>query len=90
MGSDRQPDLDEIEACLSAVVDGRMSRSDADQWAGRWIRDNGLDWDEVSWWALDLIHGIDMQVGPEGGFLHDDDQLRGWLEHLRKRHAGSA
>ncbi|HEX5541902.1 MAG TPA: hypothetical protein VFX60_10135 [Micromonospora sp.] len=33
MGSDHQPELDEIEACLAALVDGRMSRDAADRWA---------------------------------------------------------
>ncbi len=89
MSFDRQPGVDEIEAYLSAVVDGQISRSEADRWAGRWMQDEGLDWDEVSWWALDLIHGIDLQVGPEGPFLHDDEQVRGWLEELRKRRVSS-
>jgi hypothetical protein len=85
-----QPGLDEIEGCLSAIVDGRMSRDDADRWAARWIADDSLEWDELAWWALNLIHGIDLPVGPEGDFVHDDEQIRSWLLELRQRRNESA
>jgi hypothetical protein len=88
MGSDYQPDLDDIEACLSAVVAGRMSRDGADRWAARWTADDSLQWDDLAWWTLTLIHGIDMPIGPEGGFLHDDEQIRGWLLELRQQREG--
>ncbi|MFI7368159.1 hypothetical protein ACIBO4_39070 [Streptomyces sp. NPDC050149] len=83
-----QPDLGEIEACFAAVVEGRMSRDAADRWAGRWVVDDTLGWDELSWWALGLLYGIDLRVGLEEPYLNDDDQVRGWLEELRRRRAG--
>jgi hypothetical protein len=89
MGSDQQPDLDDIEDCLSAVVDGRMSRGDAVRWAARWAIDDSAEWDELSRWALNLIHGIDLPAGPQGGFLHDDEQVRGWLRAVRQRRGGA-
>ncbi|MGW6704524.1 hypothetical protein ACWGDE_06495 [Streptomyces sp. NPDC054956] len=83
-----QPDLDEIEAWFAAVVEGRTSRDAADRWAGQWAADDTLDWDELSWWALSLLHGIDLRPGPGEPYLHDDEQVRGWLEALRRRRAG--
>jgi hypothetical protein len=41
--------------------------------------------DEVVWWALDLLHGIDMPAGPDGGLLHEDDQVRTWLVEFHVR-----
>ncbi|MFD3542222.1 hypothetical protein ACFWUQ_22410 [Streptomyces sp. NPDC058662] len=86
--SDGQPELDEIEAWFVAVVEGRVSRDAADRWAGRWVDDDALDWDEVSWWALRLLYGIDLRPGPGEPYLHDDGQVGGWLEELRRRRSG--
>lgn len=83
-----QPDLDEIESCFAAVVEGRASRNTADRWAAGWVIDDTLVWDELSWWALRLLHGIDVRSGPGEPYLHDDEQVRGWLEELRWRRAG--
>ncbi|MDT9684555.1 hypothetical protein RND61_21210 [Streptomyces sp. TRM76323] len=87
MSGDRRPDPDEVEACLAAVVEGRVSREAADRWAGRRVADDALAWDEPSWWALGLLHGIDLRPGPGEPYLHDDEQVRGWLEELRRRRA---
>ncbi|THA85383.1 hypothetical protein [Streptomyces sp. A0592] len=83
-----QPDLDEIDARFAAVAEGRTSRDAADRWAARWVTDDGLEWDDLSWWALQLLHGIDLRPGPEEPYLHDDEQVRGWLKELRRRRAG--
>ncbi|MGW6984019.1 hypothetical protein ACWGE1_32025 [Streptomyces sp. NPDC054932] len=88
MSGGGQPDLDEIEARFAAVVEGRVSRDAADRWAQRWVVDDTREWDELSWWALGLLYGIDLRVGPEEPYLHDDEQVRGWLEELRRRRAG--
>lgn len=80
-----QPGLDEIEQHFVAVLDGRLSRDQADRWAARWLADSGLSWEDLAWWALDLLHGVDLTTGPDGPFLHDDEQLRAWLHELRRR-----
>ncbi|RZQ62117.1 hypothetical protein [Amycolatopsis suaedae] len=80
-----QPDLDAIEAKLAAVVDGSMSREAADRWAARWYTADHLRWDELSWWALGCLYGIDLQHGPGGEYLHDRSQVAGWLAELRHR-----
>ncbi|MFD7560435.1 hypothetical protein ACFV9E_38820 [Streptomyces sp. NPDC059835] len=85
MDAGRQPTLDEIEEGFAALVDGRLSRDEADRWAGRWVADDGLDWDDTSSWALNLLHGIDLPADESGVHLHDDEQLRSWLAELRKR-----
>ncbi|WP_284578290.1 hypothetical protein [Streptomyces sp. 2P-4] len=88
MSGGARPDLDEIEACFAAVVEGRLSRDAADRWAGRWVVDDTLAWDELSWWALRLLYGIDLRMGPEEPYLHDNEQVQEWLEELRRRRTG--
>ncbi|MFI9310618.1 hypothetical protein [Streptomyces triculaminicus] len=85
MDAGRQPTLHEIEDRFVAIVEGRLTRDEVDRWAGRWVTDDGLDWDDVSWWALSLLHGIDLPAGESGGYLHDDEQVSEWLAELRKR-----
>ncbi|WP_051830828.1 MULTISPECIES: hypothetical protein [Streptomyces] len=80
-----QPDLDEIERWFAAVADGRVSREEADRWAGRWLLDDELGWDELSLWALGLLYGIDLPVAPGGPYLHGEAQVREWLAQLRRR-----
>ncbi|MEU9109266.1 hypothetical protein AB0D54_34060 [Streptomyces xanthophaeus] len=87
MNSGGQPDLDEIEACFVALLEGRLARDAVDRWAGRWVTDDGLEWNELSWWALGLLYGIDLRHGPGEDYLHDDIQVREWLVELRDRRA---
>jgi hypothetical protein len=79
------PDLDDVEEILVAVVEGRLSRDDADRWATRWVVDDTLRWDELTWWTLNLLCGIDLRHGPDGPYLHDDAQLHEWLLELSRR-----
>ncbi|MGC2998639.1 hypothetical protein ACPF8X_09715 [Streptomyces sp. G35A] len=44
-------------------------------------------WDDLSWWALNRLHGIDLPASDGGGYLHDDEQLRERLAEPRKRRA---
>ncbi|MFD9725340.1 hypothetical protein [Streptomyces sp. NPDC059072] len=85
MDAGHQPTLDEIEERFAALVDGRLSRDEADRWAGWWVAVDGLDWDDTSWWALTLLHGIDLPADESGAYLHDDEQVRSWLAELRRR-----
>ncbi|WP_369805817.1 LppA family lipoprotein [Amycolatopsis sp. M39] len=43
-----------------------MTRDAVDRWAGRWLTDESLLWEALDWWALDLVHGIDLRHGPGG------------------------
>jgi hypothetical protein len=85
MNSVPQPTLDEIEDRFVAVVEGRLTRDEADRWAGGWVAQDQLDWDDLSWWALNLLYGTDLPAGPAAGDLHDDEQVRSWLAELRRR-----
>lgn len=85
MSENRQPNLDDIEERLAAVVAGQMSRDAADRWAGRWVTDDELEWDDLEWWALNKLFGIDLPAGPDQGYLHDDEQVHEWLQELRNR-----
>lgn len=85
MSGNGQPNLDEIEEHLAAVVTGQMTRDAADRWARRWVTADELKWDDLEWWALNLLFGIDLRAGPDQGYLHDDEQVREWLQELRNR-----
>ncbi|MET8969587.1 hypothetical protein [Streptomyces hydrogenans] len=85
MDSHDPPPLDEIEERFVSLVVGRMSRDEADRWAEWWVREDGVVWDEVSWWALNRLYGIDLPAGDGRGYLHDDEQVRAWLGELRRR-----
>lgn len=82
---DVQPNLEEIEARFVAVLEGRLTRDDADRWATRWLLDDTLVWGELERWALDRLSGIDLRPGPTDDYLHDEDQVRTWLQELRDR-----
>ncbi len=63
MKGDEQPGLEEIEQCFIAVLDGRMSRDEADRWAARWVADDDLAWDgdgakgpRLYDWAAGMLH----------------------------------
>ncbi|MER7758166.1 hypothetical protein [Streptomyces sp. NPDC097619] len=75
----------EIEERFVALIEGRLSRDEADRWAARRTAAEGLDWDDTSWWALNPLHGVDLPAGPDGRYLHDEEQLRTWLTELRHR-----
>ena len=49
--------------------------------------EDGIVWDDLSWWALNCLYGIDLPAGDSDGYLHDDEQVRAWLAELRKRRA---
>ncbi|WP_377273437.1 hypothetical protein [Peterkaempfera sp. SMS 1(5)a] len=85
MDCDHQPTLDEITECLVALAEGRLTRDEADRWAARWVAEDELAWDALSWWALNLLHGIDLPAAGSGGYLHDDEQIHTWLAELRTR-----
>lgn len=41
--------------------------------------------DETIWWALGMLSGIDLRDGPDEPYLHDDEQVLGWLTEFRER-----
>jgi hypothetical protein len=81
------PTREEVEGWLVALVMGSRSRDEADRWAAQWFNDVDVAvvGDDVVWWALGLLHGIDMPVDRDGTFLHDDEQVRQWLVEFRGR-----
>ncbi|MGW2554503.1 hypothetical protein [Streptomyces sp. NPDC001635] len=84
---DVQPTLDEIEDRFVALAEGRLTRDDADRWAAHWVTNSDLVCDDLAWWALNLLHGIDLPADATGRFLHDDEQVLAWLRGLRLRRA---
>lgn len=69
---------------LSALVDGRISRDDADRWAMTWV--NAADPPEMPatiWKALLRMAGCDLRHGPGQEYLHSEKQLKEWLRELK-------
>ncbi|MFG3185397.1 hypothetical protein [Streptomyces nigra] len=87
MDAGGQPTLDEIEERFVRLVAGRLPRDEADRWAARWVMEDGIVWDDLSWWALNRLHGVDLPAGEGASYLHDDEQVRIWLTELRTRRA---
>ncbi|MFI7499695.1 hypothetical protein ACIBVL_14585 [Streptomyces sp. NPDC049687] len=87
MDASGQPTLDEIEDRFVELVAGWLSRDEADRWAARWVMEDRFVWDDLSWWALNRLYGIDLPASDGGGYLHDAEQVREWLAELRKRRA---
>ncbi|MEV7449379.1 hypothetical protein, partial [Streptomyces nigra] len=87
MDAGGQPTRDEIEERFVRLVAGRLPRDEADRWAARWVMEDGIVWDDLSWWALNRLHGVDLPAGEGGSYLHDDEQVRMWLTELRTRRA---
>jgi hypothetical protein len=70
-----------VAAQFVALLNGSLTRDDVDRWASQW---DGTDVeDDLVWWALDKLHGIDMTHGPGGQYLHDEKQIANWLAKLR-------
>jgi hypothetical protein len=88
MSSTQPPSREQVEAHLLALLDGSQSREQVDRWATQWMTLSDADDvipDELVWWALTLLHGVDLRHGEAGPYLHDDEQLRGWLDDFRAR-----
>ena len=80
------PSRADIEARFIALLDGSQSRAEVDRWAGRTMAaldSAGVEVDEEVWRALGILYGIDLRDGPEKPYLHDDEQIRGWLTEFR-------
>jgi len=78
------PSRVEVEERLRGVVEGRLSRDEADRWAMQWVAadDPGVE-DRLVWDALMKLAGIDLP-DLDGGLLHDDEQVAEWLEQFRQ------
>jgi hypothetical protein len=76
-----------VESWFVAVLDGSRSRDAADRWAHQRMLDpeEDIDVDETVWWGLDILCGIDLRPGPDAPYLHNDEQVGGWLREFRAR-----
>ena len=85
-GHEPPPTRGDISEWLTAILAGTRTRAEADEWAAQWHgrRADCLVTDEVTWWAVDLLHGIDLP-DLDGEFLHDDEQVEQWLEEFHRR-----
>ncbi|WP_199714809.1 hypothetical protein [Micromonospora radicis] len=89
-GPPTPPSRVDVEARFAAILDGGQSRDEVDRWATRALRSlECAEVDEVIWWALGVLSGVDLRHGPGGPYLHDDEQVLGWLVEFRKRSAPS-
>ncbi|WP_326631876.1 hypothetical protein OIE67_44495 [Nonomuraea fuscirosea] len=85
------PTRADIEAHFECLISGAMTRDEVDRWAARWVADEAAEVDDdLVWWALERLCGIDLRIGPEGEYLHDEDQIAGWLREFRRQVKASA
>jgi hypothetical protein len=88
MSSTQPPTRSQVEAQFLGLLDGSRSREQVDQWAAQWMAlpdAAAVVVDEPVWWALTLLHGVDLRHSQAGPYLHDDEQLRRWLDDFRAR-----
>jgi hypothetical protein len=72
-----------VEEQFVALLSGSLTRDEVDRWAAQW---DGADIDDdLVWWALDKLHGIDMTHGHRGQYLHDEKQIASWLAMFRSQ-----
>jgi hypothetical protein len=79
----RPPSSNEVENVFLDLTSGRLSREDADVWAGQWVyADEPPDMEDSLWEALLHLAGCDLQL-PGGEYLHSDEQVQEWLNQFR-------
>jgi hypothetical protein len=77
------PTLPEVEAMLTALIAGRISREEANQWAGQWVyASESSQMPSAVWNALLHLAGCDLRHGPAEEYLHPVEQFEEWLEEL--------
>ena len=78
------PTFSEVEAKLTALIAGHISRDEADRWAGQWVYASELtEMPPAVWSALLLLAGCDLRHGPGEDYLHTVEQFEEWLAELR-------
>ncbi len=86
MTPDPAPKPVEIDQAFSDLLAGVRSRDEVDRWAAHWVAaDDPAVSDPDVWWALTILCGIDLSAGPNGPYLHPDEQVAEWLAEFRKR-----
>lgn len=77
------PSVSDVIAVFDSLLAGSLSRSDASDWAMRWVAamDPGID-DEAVWDALTLLGKVDLTHGVGQPFLYPDDQVAEWRADL--------
>jgi len=82
------PTRADVERKFVELLAGRSTRDEVDRWAARWVAadDSNVD-DDVVWWGLMQLFGIDMRHGPGEPYLHDTEQISEWLDEFRRHSA---
>ncbi|MFI7641593.1 hypothetical protein [Nonomuraea sp. NPDC049400] len=78
------PSHAEIEAQFTGILNGTITRDQADRWAAQWVTADNPDVDdELVWQALTYLFGIDLRDGPDEQYLHDDEDIAERLAEFR-------
>ena len=81
-----EPSRSEVERVFLRLLQGEMTREDADVWASKWVAaDQPPEMHRAIWEALKVVDGCDLRDGPGGDYLHSDTQIAEWLETFRQR-----
>lgn len=84
------PTPDEVEEVYLRLLEGDISRDEAERWAAQWVASEHELLPDYIWEALDRLYGCDLRQGPDQPYLHSEEQLGEWLEIFRRqRHAPS-
>ena len=84
------PTFHEVDEKLSALIAGRISREDADGWAGQWVYSaEPPEMPAAIWKALGRLAGCDLRYGPEAAYLHSAEQFEEWLQEFRTSEASA-
>jgi len=77
------PSAEEVERKLLDLVEGRITREEADDWAMRWVAadDAGVDDDNI-WEALRHLAGCSMPT-TDRSYLYNRKDFEAWLADFR-------
>ena len=77
------PSAEEVERMLRELVEGRITREEADDWAMRWLvaDDAGVD-DAKIWEALCHLAGCAMPT-TDRPYLYNREDFEAWLASFR-------
>jgi len=76
------PSADEVEQVLNAVVEGRMTREQASDWASPWVIGDPSIEDKAVRDALDALAGADSPT-TDRQYLFGQADFAAWLDDFR-------
>ena len=82
-----QPSRDDVLATLDELLDGKIDREQASDWASRWLVEDHIAGrevhvtDQAAWRVLTSIAGADT-YGGDRPYLYDNEDFAAWVVEL--------